>query len=128
MAFLNRVQIMGNLGADPEMRYTTTGQAVTSFRVAVNRRYVVEGQQRDETEWFAVVAWNKLAETCNQFLAKGRKVYVEGRLKTRSWENKEGQKQYRTEIIASGVLFLDRTPLAEHDDEDESKADPYGGL
>ena len=106
---LNKVMIIGNLGSDPEMRFTANGTPVTTFRVAVNwRRQGPEGERREETEWFSVVAWNKLAETCNQYLAKGRRAYVEGRLQTRSWEGQDGQTRYRTEIIASNVIFLDR--------------------
>jgi single-strand DNA-binding protein len=108
MAGLNKVMIIGNLGRDPEMRYTPSGAPVTTFSVAVNRRWTSQdGQQQDETEWFNVVAWNKLAETCSQQLSKGRLVYVEGRLRTRSWDGQDGQKHYRTEIIASAVQFLD---------------------
>ena len=106
---LNKVMIIGNLGSDPEMRFTANGTPVTTFRMAVNwRRQGQEGERREETEWFSVVAWNKLAETCNQYLAKGRRAYVEGRLQTRSWEGQDGQTRYRTEIIASNVIFLDR--------------------
>ncbi|MDP2743670.1 MAG: single-stranded DNA-binding protein [Dehalococcoidia bacterium] len=109
MAYLNRVMIIGNVGTDPEMRFTPNGNPVTSFSVATNRTYnTPEGGKKEETEWFSVVAWNKLAENCNQFLGKGRLVYVEGRLRTRSWEGQDGQKHYRTEVIASQVLFLDR--------------------
>ncbi len=108
MAGLNKVMIIGNLGRDPEMRYTPNGAAVTTFSVAVNRRWTSQdGQPQDETEWFNVVAWNKLAETCSQVLSKGRLVYVEGRLRTRSWDGQDGQKHYRTEVIASDVRFLD---------------------
>lgn len=105
---LNRVEIIGNLGADPEMRYTANGTAVTTFRVAVGRTYVVDGERREETEWFRVVTWNKLAETAGQHLQKGRKVFVEGRLSTRSWEGQDGQKRYTTEVVANQVIFLDR--------------------
>ncbi|MBM2826232.1 MAG: single-strand binding protein [Dehalococcoidia bacterium] len=109
MRDLNRVMIMGNLGADPEMRFTANGTPVTSFRVAVNRvRVGGDGDRREETDWFSVVAWNKLAENCNQYLGKGRRVYVEGRLQTRSWEGQDGQTRYRTEIVANDVIFLDR--------------------
>lgn len=108
MAGLNKVMIIGNLGRDPEMRYTPNGAAVTSFSVAVNRRWTSpDGQQQDQTEWFNVVAWNKLAETCNQVLSKGRLVYVEGRLRTRTWDGQDGQKHSRTEVVASTVQFLD---------------------
>ena len=110
---LNKVMIIGNLGADPEMRFTANGTPVTSFRIAVNRSFQpTAGDRRDETEWFSVVAWNKLAETCNQFLGKGRRVYVEGRLQTRSWEGQDGQRRYRTEIVAMDVIFLDRQGAA----------------
>ena len=117
MAGLNKVMVIGNLGADPEMRYTADGNALTSFRVAASRNYSTpEGERREETEWFSVVAWRKLAEQCSQFLQKGRRVYVEGRLRTRSWDTPEGQKRYRTEVVADRVLFLDRpggAPLPE---------------
>ncbi len=104
---LNRVQIIGNLGADPEMKYTPSGTAMATFSVAVNRTYTnPDGQATEETDWFNVVAWNKQAESCSKFLTKGQPVYVEGRLHTRSWDGQNGQKHYRTEIIASQVIFL----------------------
>lgn len=113
MAGLNKVMLIGNLGADPEMRYTANGNAVTTFNVAVNRTYSgQDGERKEETEWFTVVTWNKLAETCSQFLQKGRRAYVEGRLQTRSWEGQDGQRRYRTEVIANTVLFLDRAQAA----------------
>ena len=109
MASLNKVMIIGNLGSEPEMRFTPNGNPVTSFRVATNRVYTTaDGERKQEVEWFTVVAWNKLAEQCNQFLTKGRLVYAEGRLSTRTWEGQDGQKRYRTEIIANRVTFLDR--------------------
>ena len=107
---LNKVMIIGNLGRDPELRYTTRGNAVCNFTVAVNRpgRMDENGQRaEDETEWFSVVAWDKLAETCNQYLSKGRKVYVEGRLQTRSWEGPDGQKRSRVEVLAQNMVMLD---------------------
>lgn len=109
MASLNKVMIIGNLGKDPEMRFTASGSAVTTFSIAASRSYTSgDGERREETEWFTVVAWNKLAETCSQYLQKGRRAYVEGRLQTRSWEGQDGQRKYRTEVIANTVLFLDR--------------------
>ena len=106
---LNKVMLIGNLGTDPEMRYTANGSAVTTFTLAVNRSYGGgDGERREETEWFTVVTWNKLAEMLGQHLQKGRKVYVEGRLTTRSWDGPDGQKRYRTEVVANQVLFLDR--------------------
>jgi single-strand DNA-binding protein len=105
---LNKVMIIGNLGADPEMKYTPSGKAITTFRVAVGRTYrSPEGENRDETEWFRIVAWDKLAETCNQYLRKGAKVYVEGRLQTRTWKDKDGQDRYMTEVVANDMQMLD---------------------
>ena len=113
MASLNKVMIIGNLGRDPEMRFTPNGNPVTSFSIATNRVYTTtEGERKQETEWINVVAWEKLAELCNQFLTKGRLVYAEGRLRTRTWESQDGQKHYRTEIIANRVTFLDRQASA----------------
>ncbi len=105
---LNKCMVIGNLGADPEMRYTANGSAVTTFRVAASRRFNgQDGQAREETEWFSVVTWNRLAEICAQYLVKGRTVYVEGRIQTRSWDDqKTGEKRYRTELIAEEVKFL----------------------
>ncbi|MDD5081894.1 MAG: single-stranded DNA-binding protein [Dehalococcoidales bacterium] len=127
MASLNKVMIIGNVGSDPEMRFTPNGNPVTSFRVATNRTYnTPEGERKQETEWFTVVAWNKLAERCNQFLTKGRLVYAEGRLRTRTWEGQDGQKHYRTEVIANQVTFLDRqatAPLPEGKEEEAGTGD-----
>jgi len=124
MASLNKVMIIGNLGSEPEMRFTPNGNPVTSFRVATNRVYTTaEGERKQETEWFTVVAWNKLAEQCNQFLTKGRLVYAEGRLRTRTWEGQDGQKHYRTEIIANRVTFLDRQALASLPEERVEEAE-----
>lgn len=107
MAGLNKVMLIGNVGKDPEMRYTANGSAVTHFSLAVNRNYSSkEGERREETEWFDVVTWNRLAEICSQFLQKGRQAYVEGRLRTRSWDGQDGQRHYRTEVVAEQVLFL----------------------
>ncbi|MFC1921014.1 single-stranded DNA-binding protein [Chloroflexota bacterium] len=109
MVSVNRMIIIGNLGSEPEMRFTPNGRPVTSFSVATNRRYTTsEGERREETEWFTVVTWGRLAEQCNQFLGKGRLVYVEGRLRSHSWEGQDGQKRYRNEIVADRVSFLDR--------------------
>ncbi len=113
MSGLNKVMIIGNVGKEPEMRFTANGAPVTSFSVAVNRiRSGTDGERKEETEWFSVVAWNKLAEICNQFVGKGARIYVEGRLQTRSWDGQDGQKRYRTEIIANDVQFLDRKGAA----------------
>lgn len=120
MRDLNKVLVIGNLGKDPEMRFTANGTPVTSFSIAVNRTYSgPDGERHQETEWFNVVAWNKLAETCNQHLAKGRRAYIEGRLQTRSWEGQDGQTRYRTELIATDVIFLDRRTAALPEEENE---------
>lgn len=111
---LNKCMIIGNLGRDPEMRYTPNGQAVTQFTVAVNRNYKgANGEWQEETEWFRVVAWGPLAERTAEYLRKGRKVYVEGRLQTRQWEDREGQKRYTTELVAQTVTPLDARPREE---------------
>lgn len=117
---LNKVLIIGSLGADPEMRYTPGGKPVTSYSVAVNRGWrTSEGERKEATEWFNVVAWGNLAEICNQYLHKGSQVYVEGRLQTRSWEDTSGTRHYRTELVANEMIILDgRTYVAEFDDSE----------
>jgi single-strand DNA-binding protein len=108
---LNKVMLIGNLGRDPEMRYTPSGKPVTSFSLAVSRNWVsADGERHDETEWFNVVAWGNLAEICNQHLSKGQKAYVEGRLQTRSWEDENGQKHFRTEVVANEMVILTGRP------------------
>ena len=107
MASLNKVQIIGNLGGDPEMRFTANGRAVANFSVACNRRYTTrDGEQRDDTEWVRVVCWERLAELAGQYLSKGRPVYVEGRLQTRQWEDRDGNTRYMTEVVANDIQFL----------------------
>jgi single-strand DNA-binding protein len=114
---LNKVMVIGNVGRDPEMRYLQNGTPVTSFSVAASRNWTSpDGERREETEWFNVVAWNKLAETCNQLITKGRKVYIEGRLRTHSWEGQDGQKRYRTEVVATTMILLDSRPRAAADE------------
>ncbi len=104
---LNKVMIIGHLGRDPEMRYTPSGRPVTSFSVATSRSWTsAEGERREETEWFNVVAWGNLAEICNQHLRKGQQVYVEGRLQTRGWEDDTGKKHFRTELVANEMIIL----------------------
>jgi single-strand DNA-binding protein len=108
---LNKVMLIGNLGRNPEMRFTPSGKPVTSFSLATNRNWVsADGERHDETEWFNVVAWGNLAEICNQHLSKGQKVYVEGRLQTRSWEDENGQKHFRTEVVANEMIILTGRP------------------
>ena len=104
---LNKVILIGRLGRDPEMRYTPSGKPVTSFSVATTRSWVnADGERREETEWFNVVAWGNLAEICKQCLSKGQQVYIEGRLQTRGWEDESGNKHYRTEVVANEMIAL----------------------
>ncbi len=103
----NKITIIGNLGSDPEMRYLPSGNAVTSFSVATNHRYNTrDGEQRDETEWFRVSAFGRLGEICNQYLSKGRQVYVEGRLRSRTWVDQQGQTRVSIEVNAQEVKFV----------------------
>jgi single-strand DNA-binding protein len=106
---LNKVQLIGNLTRDPELRYTPQGTPVCTFGLATNRSWMpTEGKERqEEVEFHNIVAWSKLAELCGELLAKGRKVYIEGRLQTRSWETPEGEKKYKTEIVAEDMIILD---------------------
>lgn len=111
---LNKVMIIGNLGRDPEMRYTPSGTPVTSFSVAVGRSWTTpDGERKEATEWFNVVAWRELGEICKEKLAKGRRVYIEGSLQTRSWEDHAGQRHYRVELVADQMILLDRPPREE---------------
>ena len=118
---LNRVMIIGNLGRDPEIRYTSGGKPVTTFTVACSRSWVTsDGERKEETEWFNVVAWGNLAEICNQYLRKASRVYIEGRLHTRSWEDSDGNRHCRAEIVANEMLMLDRRPgSSRHEEEVE---------
>ena len=108
MAGINKVILIGNLGHDPELRYTAGGTAVANFTLATTESWNNQksGQREERTEWHRVVAWGRVAELCAEYLAKGRTVYVEGRLQTREWEDKEGQKRRSTEIVAQTVQFL----------------------
>ena len=120
-AGLNKIIVIGNLGRDPEMRYTASGQSVTSFSIASNRRYTTaSGEQRDETEWFNVNAWGRFSELCNQYLSRGRQVYVEGRLSSRTYEARDGQTRFVNEINLTDIQFLggsgpgeDRAPFTQ---------------
>jgi single-strand DNA-binding protein len=104
---VNKVILIGRLGQAPEVRYTASGAAVANFSVATNESWVDKsGQKQERTEWHRVVVWGKLAELCNQYLAKGRQVYLEGRLQTRQWQDKDGQTKYTTEVQAQTVQFL----------------------
>jgi single-strand DNA-binding protein len=115
---LNKVMVIGYVGRDPEMRYTPSGKPVTSFSVGATRSWTSsEGERREETEWFNVVAWGNLAEICKQYLSKGRHVYVEGRLQTRSWDDQEGKKHFRAELVAREMIMLDSPREASGGDE-----------
>jgi len=104
---VNKAIVVGNLGSDPEVRFTPSGQAVANFRIATNESWTDKsGQKQERTEWHRIVVWGKLGELCGEYLAKGRQCYVEGRLQTREWTDKEGKKNYSTEIIAQNVVFL----------------------
>lgn len=104
---LNKVMLLGRLGADPEIRYTSDGTAVANLRIATNRPVKRGDEWADETEWHRVVAWDKLAEICGEYLSKGKQVYVEGQLRTRAWEDRDGNKRWTTEVRAWDVIFLD---------------------
>ncbi|NNJ10037.1 single-stranded DNA-binding protein [Chloroflexales bacterium ZM16-3] len=128
---LNKVQMTGYLGADPEMRYTSTGSAVTNFRVASSRTWKdKEGTQHDDTEWFRIVAWDKLGEICNQYLTKGTRVYVEGRLQTRKYTDRDGVDRYTSEVIAQDMIILsprgERGPVPDAEESYEEPGDAHG--
>jgi single-strand DNA-binding protein len=104
---VNKVILIGNLGADPEVRFTPGGQAVANFRIATSENWTDKnGQKQERTEWHRIVVWGKLAELCGEYLKKGRQCYVEGRLQTREWTDKENRKNYTTEVVANSVVFL----------------------
>ncbi len=116
---LNEVKLIGNLGSDPELRYTNSGKAVCNLSVATTRRVKRDDKWEDETEWHRVTVWEKQAELCNEYLSKGRQVYVMGRNSTRKYEDKDGVTKYTTEVIASDVKFLGKKG-----DSDEPPARP----
>ncbi len=126
---LNKVMIIGRLGRDPEMRFTATGRAVSTFSVATTRGWTSnDGTNHEEVEWFHVITWGSLAELCKKRLHKGSLVYVEGRLQTRSWKTSEGDTHYRTELVAQELIFLeDTTPETGYkvDSEPESEEFPF---
>ena len=122
---LNKAMIIGNLTRDPELRTTSGGQSVTSFGVATNQVWTdQQGQRQEKAEYHNIVAWGKLAEICSQYLAKGRKVYIEGRLQTRDWEGQDGVKRNRTEIVAENMIMLDRGSGARTPAEASNEAPP----
>jgi single-strand DNA-binding protein len=107
MASVNKAILIGNLGADPELRYTASGTAVAGFNIATTERFKDKnGELQERTEWHSIVCWGRLGELANEYLKKGRSVYIEGRIQTRNYEDKDGIKRYRTEIIAQQMQFL----------------------
>src|SRR3990172_10066340 len=111
----NRVELIGNLTRDPELRFTPSGAAVCTIGLATNRTYVSEGERKEEVDFHRLVAWNKLAELCNQLLKKGHRVFISGRLQTRSWEGQDGQQRQTTEIVIEDMILL--TPKANGETE-----------
>jgi single-strand DNA-binding protein len=107
MASVNKVILVGHLGSDPEVRYTPSGKAVANFSLATTERFTnKEGEKEERTEWHKIVAWARLGEICGEYLTKGSQVYIEGRLQTRSWEDRDGNKRYTTEIVAQAMQML----------------------
>ncbi len=108
MAGINKVILIGRLGSDPEVRYTPSGVAVANFNIATSEEWKDKdsGEKKERTEWHRIVAWRRLGEICGEYLSKGKQVYIEGRLQTRDWEDRDGNKRYTTEIVASDVQFL----------------------
>lgn len=107
MASVNKVILVGNLGADPEVRYTPSGTAVANFTLATSRSWTnKQGEKQQRTEWHRIVAWDKLGEICGEYLSKGKQVYIEGELRTRSWEDRDGIRRWTTEIFATGMQML----------------------
>jgi single-strand DNA-binding protein len=127
---LNKVILIGRLGRDPEMRFTPSGRAVTNFTMATNEVWTDQsGERQERTEWHRIVTWGKLAENCAKLLSKGKLVYVEGRLQTRSWDDKDGNKRYTTEIIANNMQILSPLESSEARDLGEpgtSESEPEG--
>jgi single-strand DNA-binding protein len=124
MIGVNKVILIGNLGKDPELRYTPAGQPVATFSLATTERWNDRnGQRQDRTEWHNIVAWGKLGELVNQYLKKGRSAYVEGRITTRSWDDKDGNKRYKTEIVANQIQFLGSTGQGQASPESDGGPD-----
>ena len=127
MMGVNKVILVGNLGGDPEAKKTASGQSITLFNLATSNAWVnKEGQRQENTEWHRIVVWGKQAESCAEYLAKGRKVYIEGRLQTRSWEDEKGQKRYTTEVVASQVLFLGGGEKRDHNQNKDYQSENFG--
>ena len=125
---INKVILIGNLGADPELKYTPSGSAVSNFTLATNESWMDgKGERQEKTEWHRIVVWGKLAEICNEYLKKGSKVYIEGRLQTRSWDGQDGAKRYTTEIVAREMQMLDSREGGRGEEWSGSEAAPPSG-
>ena len=123
MMGINKVILVGNLGGDPEIRKTASGQSIALFNLATSRSWVDrEGRRQESADWHRIVVWGKLGETCANHLSKGRQVYIEGRIQTRSWEDEKGQKRYTTEVIAHQVLFLGGAPKEASADAEKGRS------
>jgi len=114
---LNKIIVIGNVGSEPEMRYVPSGKAVTTFSLATNKKYTVDGERKEETTWFRITAWGKQAETCNQYVVKGMRVYVEGEVRIDEWDTQEGEHKSRLAITARQVLFLSRVEQNDEGDD-----------
>jgi len=120
MKSLNKVQLIGNLTRDPELKFTPSGSAVANFTIATNRQWTTDqGEKKDEADFHRCVSWGKLAEICGKLLKKGRKVYIEGRLQTRSWQDQSGVTKYMTEVVVSDMILLDSKGMNESSSTDE---------
>lgn len=118
---LNKVMLIGHLGRDPEMRYTPSGRPVTTFSLAVSRTWnTSDGQRRNETEWFKIVAWGNLAEICKKYLHKGSQVYIEGRLQSRTWQDREGNTRKTVEVVAHDMVILNHAAAQQAENADET--------
>ena len=122
---VNKVILLGRLGQDPELKYTPSGAAVCNFSLATSETWTDKnsGQKNEKTEWHRIVVWGKLAELCNQYLAKGRQAFVEGSLQTRSWDDQNGQKRYMTEVVARNIQFLGGQPSASNNNYQNNQQD-----
>lgn len=123
MSGVNRVTIVGRLGADPEIKTVSENSTVCKLSVATSEKWLKDGKTQERTEWHRIVVWNKLADLCGAYLVKGRQIYLEGKLQTRSWENDQGQKQYTTEIVANVIQFLGEAVATDTAPADESVLD-----
>ena len=127
MSGVNKVILVGRLGADPEVRYTPGGAAVANFRMATSENWTKDGEKQERTEWHRIVAFGKLGEICGEYLVKGKQVYIEGRIQTRSWEDRDGNKRWTTEIVANNMQMLGspgegvNAPVPESNEEDQAK-------